>query len=142
IATRRWAILDEIIAFNGGKWPFTVILNQMGQNDTTTPYSTFFTTRYLAFVTRLRAHFSGVKVVAFPPLGRTDATLTITSLTSVGTVATATMASTAHLLTGQTYTISGATPAAYNGSYAITVINATQFTYSFAGGTSPATGTI
>jgi hypothetical protein len=34
IATRRWAILDEISAFNNGKKPFTVIANQMGQNDT------------------------------------------------------------------------------------------------------------
>lgn len=68
--------------------------------------------------------------------------IAISSLTSVGTTATATVASTANLTSGQTYPISGATPAAYNGSYVITVTNATTFTYTFAGGTSPATGTI
>ncbi|WP_425376295.1 hypothetical protein [Rhizobium vallis] len=141
IATRRWAIVDEIIAFNGGKRPFTVILNQMGQNDTTTPYSTFFTTRYLGFVNRLRARYSGVKIVALPPLGRTSATIAIT-LTSVGTLATATCASTAHLISGQSLIIAGATPSAYNGTYVISVTGPTTFTYTFAGGTSPATGTI
>ena len=141
IATRRWAVIDEIIAFNSGKRPFTVILNQMGQNDTATPYSTFFTTRYLSFVTRLRARYAGVKIVALPPLGRTNPTISVT-LTSVGTLATATCASTAHLVSGQSLTIAGATPTAYNGAYVISLTSPTTFTYTFAGGTSPATGTI
>ena len=38
--------------------------------------------------------------------------------------------------------MAGATPAAYNGTYTITVVDANSFTYVFAGGTSPATGTI
>ncbi|MGZ2483996.1 hypothetical protein ACVITL_002519 [Rhizobium pisi] len=141
VATRRWAIVDEIIAFNGGKRPFTVILNQMGQNDTTTPYSTFFTTRYLGFVNRLRSRYSGAKRVALPPLGRTAATISIT-LTSTGALATATCASTAHLVSGQSLIIAGAPPSAYNGTFAISVTSPTTFTYTFAGGTSPATGTI
>ncbi|WP_350223851.1 hypothetical protein [Rhizobium sp. CNPSo 3490] len=86
--------------------------------------------------------YSGARIVAFPPLGRTTITRNIT-LTSVGTVATATIASGLNgLATGQTVSISGATPTAYNGSYVISVVDANTFTYNFAGGTSPATGTI
>ncbi|MCV9942980.1 hypothetical protein [Rhizobium sp. BT-175] len=142
IATRRRDIIREIIAFNGGQWPFTVIANQLGQNDTSTSYNTWFNTNYRSLVTRVRAEYPGCKIVAFPPLGRTTVTRTVT-LTSVGTTATATMASGLNgLETGQTVSISGATPAAYNGSYVITVTGANTFTYTFAGGTSPATGTI
>ncbi|MBY3386423.1 hypothetical protein [Rhizobium laguerreae] len=142
IATRRRDIIREIIAFNGGKWPFTVVANQLGQNDTSTLYNTWFNTNYRSNVNRIRAEYPGVKIVAIPPLGRTDIQRTIT-LTSVGTVATATVATgTAGLQSGQTLSISGATPTAYNGSYVITVVDANTFTYNFAGGTSPATGTI
>ncbi|WP_246413017.1 hypothetical protein [Rhizobium indicum] len=142
IATRRRDIIREAIAFNNGKWPFTVVINQLGQNDTSTLYNTWFNTNYRSNVTRIRAEYPGVKIVAFPPLGRTDIQRTIT-LTSVGTVATAAIASgTTGLQSGQTVSISGATPAAYNGSYVITVVDANTFTYNFAGGTSPATGTI
>ncbi|KEC73894.1 hypothetical protein RLPCCGM1_c2013 [Rhizobium leguminosarum bv. phaseoli CCGM1] len=141
IATRRRDIIREIIAFNAGKLPFTVVANQMGQNDTSTVYSTWFNTNYRSLVTRIRAEYAGVRIVAFPPLGRTDTQKTVT-LTSAGTVATATIASTAGLRSGQTLTVSGATPAAYNGSYVIAVTGPTTFTYNFAGGTSPATGTI
>ncbi|MGO8301038.1 hypothetical protein ACC817_33555 [Rhizobium ruizarguesonis] len=142
IATRRRDIIREIIAFNGGKWPFTVVGNQLGQNDTSTLYNTWFNTNYRPNVTRIRAEYPGVKIVAFPPLGRTDIQRTIT-LTSAGTVATANVATgTSGLQSGQTLSISGATPAAYNGNYVITVVDANNFTYDFAGGTSPATGTI
>ncbi|WP_318035417.1 hypothetical protein [Rhizobium ruizarguesonis] len=142
IATRRRDIIREIIAFNGGKWPFTVVVNQLGQNDTSTVYTTWFNTNYRSNVLRIRAEYPGVKIVAVPPLGRTDIQRTIT-LTSVGTVATAIVATgTTGLQSGQTLSISGATPAAYNGSYVITVVDANTFTFNFAGGTSPATGTI
>ncbi|MGO8594088.1 hypothetical protein ACC796_36945, partial [Rhizobium ruizarguesonis] len=77
----------DIIAFNGGKWPFTVVGNQLGQNDTSTLYNTWFNTNYRPNVTRIRAEYPGFKIVAFPPLGRTDIQRTIT-LTSSGTVAT------------------------------------------------------
>ena len=66
----------------------------------------------------------------------------ISSLASVGTTATAQTSSAHGLGTNQQVTITGATPAAYNGTYPVTVTDATHFTYSFAGGTSPATGTI
>ncbi|WP_244666023.1 hypothetical protein [Rhizobium ruizarguesonis] len=142
IATRRRDIVREIIAFNNGKWPFTVVINQLGQNDTAATYAQYFTTNYRSNVTRIRTEYPGVKIVAFPPMGRTDTQKSLTSLTSVGTVATATLPSTTGLRSGQTLSISGATPTAYNGSVVITVIDGTRFTYNFAGGTSPATGTI
>ncbi|PDT06739.1 hypothetical protein [Rhizobium sp. M1] len=142
IATRRRDIVREIKAFNGNKLPFTVIANQMGQNDTSTSYSTWFNTNYRGLVGRLRTEYAGVRIVAFPPLGRTTITRNVT-LTSVGTVATATIASGLNgLVTGQSVSISNATPTAYNGNYVITVTGANSFTYEFAGGTSPATGSI
>ncbi|MDR9813206.1 SGNH/GDSL hydrolase family protein [Rhizobium hidalgonense] len=142
IATRRRDIVREIIAFNNGEWPFTVVANQLGQNDISTSYSTWFNTNYRSLVTRIRAEYSGAKIVAFPPLGRTDIQKTIT-LTSVGTVATGTIAAgTTGLASGQTVSITGATPTAYNGNVVITVTGANSFTYDFTGGTSPATGTI
>lgn len=65
----------------------------------------------------------------------------VTSITSVSTLATVTV--TAHgYSTGTAVIISGALPVAYNGNYIITVLTANTFTYVFAGGTSPATGTI
>lgn len=54
---------------------------------------------------------------------------TISGITATGSVATATT-STAHgLQTGAIVTVSGATPSAYNGTYAITVLTATTFSY-------------
>ncbi|NKM01368.1 SGNH/GDSL hydrolase family protein [Rhizobium leguminosarum] len=143
IATRRWAILDEITAFNNNKKPFTVVANQMGQNDTAATYTQFFNTNYRSLITRLRARYPGVKIVALPPLGRTVSTRTVT-LTSVGTVVTATIASGINgLATGQTVSISGAAQTEYNGNVVITVTGPNSFTYNFAGSaTSPATGTI
>ncbi|MGR4844798.1 SGNH/GDSL hydrolase family protein [Rhizobium sp. LARHSG275] len=143
IATRRWAILDEITAFNNNQSPFTVIANQMGQNDTAATYTQFFNTNYRSLITRLRARYPGVKIVALPPLGRTVSTRTVT-LTSVGTTVTATIASGINgLATGQTVSISGAAQTEYNGNVVITVTGPNSFTYNFAGSaTSPATGTI
>ncbi|MGO8154408.1 hypothetical protein AB9F36_31755 [Rhizobium leguminosarum] len=142
IATRRRDIIREIYAFNGSRWPFTVIANQMGQNDISTLYNTWFNTNYRSLITRIRVEYLGVRIVAFPPLGRTDIQKTIT-LTSVGTVATGTIAAgTTGLVSGQTVSITGSTPTAYNGNYVITVTGANDFTYNFAGGASPATGTI
>lgn len=68
--------------------------------------------------------------------------VTLTSLTSVGTTATATK-NNHGFTTGQYVTISGAVQTEYNGTYAITVTGANTFTYTFAGSaTTPATGTI
>lgn len=65
------------------------------------------------------------------------------TLTSSSTTATATVAAGHGLSVGDSVTIAGATPSAYNGTYTVaTVADSTHFTYTFAGGTSPATGTI
>lgn len=71
-------------------------------------------------------------------------TRSVTSLTSSGTTVTATVASTADLATGQPIVISGATPTTYNGTYAITVVDGTTFTYTAgsAPASSPAMGTV
>lgn len=60
------------------------------------------------------------------------APLTITSLTRVGTLATATVGAGHNLVTGTTpiITVSGVTPTGYNGSWTATITNSTQFTYS------------
>jgi hypothetical protein len=66
----------------------------------------------------------------------------ITSLTSSGTAVTATTADTSALVTGEFITIAGASPTSYNGTYAITVVDATHFTYNVttAPASTPATG--
>jgi hypothetical protein len=54
---------------------------------------------------------------------------TVTSITSVGTLATGIMANPHNLKTGMSVTITGFTPAGYNGTYVITVTGASTFTY-------------
>ena len=53
----------------------------------------------------------------------------VNSITRVGTLATATTNVAHNLVTGNQIVMSGITPAAYNGTFIITVLNATQFTY-------------
>jgi hypothetical protein len=53
----------------------------------------------------------------------------VNSITRVGTLATATTNVAHGLVTGNQIVMSGITPAAYNGTFKITVLNATQFTY-------------
>jgi hypothetical protein len=69
-------------------------------------------------------------------------TKNVSTLTRSGTTVTAT--STAHgLTTGNTVTISGASPAAFNGTFVVTVTGTNTFTYSVSSsGTDTATGTI
>jgi hypothetical protein len=54
---------------------------------------------------------------------------TISSITNVTTIATLTTAANHNLTTGTFITVSGATPAAYNGTFSITVVDAVSFTY-------------
>ena len=75
-------------------------------------------------------------------IGSTGVTKTITSLTVSGTTATATLANHEYV-TGNYVRIAGATPAGYNVTGPITVLNVDTFTFSVPSGlTSPATGTI
>lgn len=63
-------------------------------------------------------------------------------LTSVGTLCTCVMSNPHNMHTGMSITVSGASQAAYNGTFVITVTNATTFTYVAASvpTASPATG--
>jgi hypothetical protein len=65
---------------------------------------------------------------------------TISTLTSSGTTCTLTTSAAHGLVTGNQVTITGASPAAYNGTFRITVTNGTTFTYTAlsAPATSPA----
>jgi hypothetical protein len=54
---------------------------------------------------------------------------TISTITNVTTTATLTTAANHNLTTGTFVTVSGATPAAYNGTFSITVVDAVSFTY-------------
>jgi hypothetical protein len=66
---------------------------------------------------------------------------TISSITNVTTTALLTTAANHNLTTGTFVTVSGATPAAYNGTFSITVVDDTSFTYTMlttpAGSASP-----
>lgn len=77
------------------------------------------------------------------PIAATVFNSTVTSITSVGTLATVTMANPHGLLTGRRVVIAGFTPAGYNGTYTITVTGASTFTYVLAGalGVTTVTGT-
>ena len=67
----------------------------------------------------------------------------ISSITRVGTLATATTYGYHGLDDGQTVAITGASPAGYNGTVTIAVPSSTTFTYTVGGSlTTPATGTI
>lgn len=54
---------------------------------------------------------------------------TITTLTRVGTLATLKTSTPHRRYTGETITVAGSTPAAYNGTFVITVVDATTLTY-------------
>ncbi len=77
----------------------------------------------------------------------TNLIASVTSITQSGGVPTVVTSSANNFVAGQSITISGATPSAYNGTYTIaSVVNSTTFTYTDANvtssTTSPATGTI
>lgn len=69
--------------------------------------------------------------------------LLVSSITRVGTTATATTPTPHKLATGMSTTIAGAVQTAYNGTFSVTVTGANTFTYQVAGSpVTPATGTI
>ncbi len=72
-ATLRWDVLDELIALNGGKWPFTCIIDQMGVNDTEADYPTM-KANWLALLTRIRARYHNVPVIAAGTTPRSTST--------------------------------------------------------------------
>lgn len=92
---------------------------------------------------RFRALVPGIKIIGQACYPDARSTRSVSSLTSSGTTATAVVASTADLTTGDTIVIIGATPSGYNLTASIVVLDSTSFTYTLAGSlSSPATGTI
>lgn len=68
---------------------------------------------------------------------------TVTSLTRIGSTVTGTTLSNHNFATGMQLTISGANETDYNGTFEITVLSETQFSYEITGiPSTPATGTI
>jgi hypothetical protein len=65
-------------------------------------------------------------------LTTTTGVVAISTITRVSTLATLTTSSSHGLITGKQVSITGCTPAAYNGVYTITVLNSTSFTYTMA----------
>lgn len=85
--------------------------------------------------------YDGSQWVLHAPTGTAQ---TISSITAAGTTCTLTTAAAHGLVTGNTVTIAGAAPAAYNGTYKITVTSTTQFTFtagSAPGGNATTVGT-
>lgn len=110
---------------------------------TVTNVTTFTYTCNVALTTPATGTITANKEVPYTLTNGYGDTKTLTSLTSSGTTATATLNS--HGLAAARYvTIAGAAQTAYNGVYLITSVpTQNTFTYTFAGsGTSPATGTI
>lgn len=71
-ATKRWDVLDEAAAFNTGKaLPFTVLVNQLAQNDLNTKFTTM-RANYTGFLDRFAARYPGVRMVATGVLPRTS----------------------------------------------------------------------
>jgi len=73
-------------------------------------------------------------------MATTSTASTISSITFVGTTATLTTATPHGLITGNQITVSGALPAAYNGTFVVTVTGASTLTYTMA--STPATNAV
>ncbi|WP_454279943.1 SGNH/GDSL hydrolase family protein [Sphingomonas sp. Marseille-Q8236] len=73
-ATLRWQVLDQAAAFNSGSaLPFTIALNQLGQNDANSTYSTM-QGNWTGFVDRFKQRYASIKMVATGVLPRTTST--------------------------------------------------------------------
>lgn len=95
-----------------------------------TPY---YLASYLTPTKRFWVHAGTAKAFADDGSTRTEitrrTTIALTSITFSGTTATATTTAAHGLTTGASVTVAGATPAAYNGTFSITVTSTTTFTY-------------
>ncbi|KSB88503.1 hypothetical protein AS593_15500 [Caulobacter vibrioides] len=72
-AFKRWDNLDQAMTWNGGTAPFTRIVDQLAQNDLQTSFTTMRSYNKGA-VTRVKARYPGLSVVAFGALPRTSST--------------------------------------------------------------------
>jgi hypothetical protein len=71
-SAKRWDVLDEIVAFNGGKWPFTCVIDQMCINDYNATYATM-KANWKDLVTRIKSRYAAVPVIAMGTTPRTSA---------------------------------------------------------------------
>lgn len=84
-----------------------------------------------------------ILVAALSGVSLSVQTYSISSLTRIGTTVTGTTSSNHNFATGLTVTIAGANETDYNGSFEVTVLSQTTFSYEITGTpTTPATGTI
>lgn len=72
---------------------------------------------------------TGANTFTYTTLSNPVASVAISTITFVGTTATMTTGSAHGLATGNIITVSGASPAAYNGTFSVTVTGATTLTY-------------
>lgn len=73
-ALLRWQVLDEIVAFNTDRaLPFTVLINQLGQNDLNAKYSAMQSS-YVGFIDRFSARYFNVRAIGVGVLPRTSST--------------------------------------------------------------------
>lgn len=121
-----------LYSFDKNDTGYAVFLNsfvQIGGTGTITPLGTLQT-----FTGRISVADNGNQIMlvdgTFGYIYLTSPVVqTISSITRVSTVATLTTASAHGLATGMQVTVSGASPAPYNGTYTIIVTGATTFTY-------------
>lgn len=66
--------------------------------------------------------------------GTTGSTFNVASASEAGTTVTVTTTAANTFVTGQSVTVSGITPSGYNGTFQVTVVNSTTFTYTDASG--------
>ncbi|MEH0194585.1 hypothetical protein V7S57_02500 [Caulobacter sp. CCNWLY153] len=72
-ALKRWDNLDQLTTWNGGLPPFTVVLDQLAQNDLNATFANMLA-NHKGAVTRVKARYPGVKVVAWGVLPRSTST--------------------------------------------------------------------
>jgi hypothetical protein len=119
--------------------PWVSIFSTTPKIDAVTNLTTLTSSAGLATAT-LANH--GFVTGEFVTISGVTPTTTVTSLTRVGTTATITLVG--HGFTGGWVTVAGATPAGYNGTFAITSTTSSQIQYTVPSSTltTPATGTI
>lgn len=107
----------------------SVLLDDHGTNAPTD-----FTSQLTYYIlARSTYNYSWISHIGLYPQSLSD--LGLTSLTSSGTTATGVVPDTSNMVTGRSVKITGCTSptTAYNGTYTITVVDSTHFTYTFAG---------
>lgn len=73
-ALLRWQVIDQAAQFNTGRaLPFTVLIDQLGQNDLNSKYTTM-KANYVGFIDRFTTRYPGIRVVATGVLPRTTST--------------------------------------------------------------------